>query len=301
MQIGIIGLGKMGGKMVQRLVDGGHEVIIFDVDKKAVNDLNKVGIESAFSLEELIIKLDKPRVLWLMLPSGDPTEQTINLLSNDLESGDTIIDGGNSNYKDSIRRSSNLANNGISFLDVGTSGGIWGVSEGYSLMVGGDINVFRSVEPILKTLAPDETKGYGHVGPSGSGHFVKMIHNGIEYGIMQAYAEGFELLNAKSDFNIDLFKVADIWRFGSVIRSWLLDLIASSLKDDADLNKFSSYVDDSGEGRWTLEESINLDVPIPVIALALQARFRSRQENPFGLKLISAMRNQFGGHISKSI
>tara|TARA_Y100001960_G_C14714407_1_gene848814 strand:+ start:656 stop:1561 length:906 start_codon:yes stop_codon:yes gene_type:complete len=301
MQIGIIGLGKMGGKMVQRLVDGGHEVIIFDVDKKAVNDLNKVGIESAFSLEELIIKLDKPRVLWLMLPSGDPTEQTINLLSKDLGSGDTIIDGGNSNYKDSIRRSSNLANNGISFLDVGTSGGIWGVSEGYSLMVGGDINVFRSVEPILKTLAPDETKGYGHVGPSGSGHFVKMIHNGIEYGIMQAYAEGFELLNAKSDFNIDLFKVADIWRFGSVIRSWLLDLIASSLKDDADLNKFSSYVDDSGEGRWTLEESINLDVPIPVIALALQARFRSRQENPFGLKLISAMRNQFGGHISKSI
>ena len=236
-----------------------------------------------------------------MLPSGDPTEQTINLLSKDLGSGDTIIDGGNSNYKDSIRRSSNLANNGISFLDVGTSGGIWGVSEGYSLMVGGDINVFRSVEPILKTLAPDETKGYGHVGPSGSGHFVKMIHNGIEYGIMQAYAEGFELLNAKSDFNIDLFKVADIWRFGSVIRSWLLDLIASSLKDDADLNKFSSYVDDSGEGRWTLEESINLDVPIPVIALALQARFRSRQENPFGLKLISAMRNQFGGHISKSI
>tara|TARA_Y100000590_G_scaffold7900_1_gene9949 strand:+ start:29705 stop:30610 length:906 start_codon:yes stop_codon:yes gene_type:complete len=301
MQIGIIGLGKMGGKMVQRLVDGGHEVIIFDVDKKAVNDLNKVGIESAFSLEELIIKLDKPRVLWLMLPSGDPTEQTINLLSKDLGSGDTIIDGGNSNYKDSIRRSSNLANNGISFLDVGTSGGIWGVSEGYSLMVGGDINVFRSVEPILKTLAPDETKGYGHVGPSGSGHFVKMIHNGIEYGIMQAYAEGFELLNAKSDFNIDLFKVADIWRFGSVIRSWLLDLIASSLKDDADLNKFSSYVDDSGEGRWTLEESINLDVPIPVIALALQARFRSRQENPFGLKLISAMRNQFGGHISKSM
>ena len=301
MQIGIIGLGKMGGKMVQRLVDGGHEVIIFDVDKKAVNDLNKVGIESAFSLEELITKLDKPRVLWLMLPSGDPTEQTINLLSKDLGSGDTIIDGGNSNYKDSIRRSSNLANNGISFLDVGTSGGIWGVSEGYSLMVGGDINVFRSVEPILKTLAPDETKGYGHVGPSGSGHFVKMIHNGIEYGIMQAYAEGFELLNAKSDFNIDLFKVADIWRFGSVIRSWLLDLIASSLKDDADLNKFSSYVDDSGEGRWTLEESINLDVPIPVIALALQARFRSRQENPFGLKLISAMRNQFGGHISKSI
>ena len=301
MQIGIIGLGKMGGKMVQRLVDGGHEVIIFDVDKKAVNDLNKVGIESAFSLEELIIKLDKPRVLWLMLPSGDPTEQTINLLSKDLGSGDTIIDGGNSNYKDSIRRSSNLANNGISFLDVGTSGGIWGGSEGYSLLVGGDINVFRSVEPILKTLAPDETKGYGHVGPSGSGHFVKMIHNGIEYGIMQAYAEGFELLNAKSDFNIDLFKVADIWRFGSVIRSWLLDLIASSLKDDADLNKFSSYVDDSGEGRWTLEESINLDVPIPVIALALQARFRSRQENPFGLKLISAMRNQFGGHISKSI
>ena len=174
MQIGIIGLGKMGGKMVQRLVDGGHEVIIFDVDKKAVNDLNKVGIESAFSLEELIIKLDKPRVLWLMLPSGDPTEQTINLLSKDLGSGDTIIDGGNSNYKDSIRRSSNLANNGISFLDVGTSGGIWGVSEGYSLMVGGDINVFRSVEPILKTLAPDETKGYGHVGPSGSGHFVKI-------------------------------------------------------------------------------------------------------------------------------
>ena len=301
MLIGILGLGKMGGKMVQRLVDGGHEVIIFDVDKKAVNDLNKVGIESAFSLEELIIKLDKPRVLWLMLPSGDPTEQTINLLSKDLGSGDTIIDGGNSNYKDSIRRSSNLANNGISFLDVGTSGGIWGVSEGYSLMVGGDINVFRSVQPILKTLAPDETKGYGHVGPSGSGHFVKMIHNGIEYGIMQAYAEGFELLHAKSDFNIDLFKVADIWRFGSVIRSWLLDLIASSLKDDADLNKFSSYVDDSGEGRWTLEESINLDVPIPVIALALQARFRSRQENPFGLKLISAMRNQFGGHISKSI
>lgn len=301
MKVGIIGMGKMGGKMVQRLVNGGHQVIIFDVDKKTVDGLNKIGIESAFSLSELITKLDKPRVLWLMLPSGDPTEQTINILSSGLEPGDIIIDGGNSNYNDSIRRSSYLATKNISFLDVGTSGGIWGISEGYSLMVGGDINVFRFVEPILKTLAPGETKGYGHVGPSGSGHFVKMIHNGIEYGIMQAYAEGFELLNAKSNFKIDLLKVAEIWRFGSVIRSWLLDLIASALKDDPNLNDFSSYVDDSGEGRWTLEESINLDVPIPVIALALQARFRSRQENPFGLRLISAMRNQFGGHTSKSI
>ena len=301
MELGIIGLGKMGLNICRRLIQGGHSVVVFDSDSEVLKIAQKENISTGNSLEDLVKKLTKPRILWMMVPSGEITHSTILNLSDLLDRGDIIIDGGNSYYKDTQSMADKLSEKGIDFLDVGTSGGIWGLENGYSLMVGGDINVFRSVEPILKTLAPDETKGYGHVGPSGSGHFVKMIHNGIEYGIMQAYAEGFELLNAKSDFNIDLFKVADIWRFGSVIRSWLLDLIASSLKDDADLNKFSSYVDDSGEGRWTLEESINLDVPIPVIALALQARFRSRQENPFGLKLISAMRNQFGGHISKSI
>jgi 6-phosphogluconate dehydrogenase len=231
-----------------------------------------------------------------MVPAGEPAESTINVLSSLLSAGDVIIDGGNSNYKDSMRRAESLAGKGLFFLDVGTSGGVWGLKEGYSLMVGGEPEAFRRLEPVFRTLAPSPDTGYGHIGPAGSGHFVKMIHNGIEYGMMQAYAEGFELMRAKEEFGIDLARTAEIWRHGSVVRSWLLDLAAAALHEDPGLESLQAYVDDSGEGRWTVQESIELGVPVPVITQALQARFRSRQEQPFGVKLLAAMRQQFGGH-----
>ncbi len=234
-----------------------------------------------------------------MVPSGQPTEETIDSLIPLLARGDVVLEGGNSNYKDSIRRAEKLAGHGIDFLDVGTSGGVWGLAEGYSLMIGGDPETFRRLEPIFQTLAPGEAQGYGHVGPAGAGHFVKMVHNGIEYGLMQAYAEGFELMQAKQEFNLDLPQIAEIWRYGSVVRSWLLDLSAAALSEDPELESLESYVDDSGEGRWTVQESVDLAVPTPVITLSLQARFRSRQEQPFGGRLLAAMRNQFGGHAVK--
>ncbi|MCH7625396.1 MAG: decarboxylating 6-phosphogluconate dehydrogenase [Chloroflexi bacterium] len=299
MELGMIGLGRMGGNMAQRLLNGGHRVVAFDPNEDARKAAGSAGAVTATSVQDLVAKLSAPRAVWVMVPAGDITEKTINDVADALSPGDAVLDGGNSNYKDSARRAAALNERGLDYLDVGTSGGIWGLTEGYSLMIGGDANTFRRLEPIFQTLAPASDKGYGHVGPAGSGHFVKMVHNGIEYGMMQAYAEGFELMKAKEEFGLDLANIAEIWRDGSVVRSWLLDLTAAALKEDADLSGLQAYVDDSGEGRWTVEESIELAVPIPVIALSLQARFRSRQDQPFGAKLLAAMRNQFGGHAVK--
>ena len=296
MELGMIGLGRMGGNMALRLLKAGHSVVAYDPKAEAVEALGGQGATGASSILELASKLTAPRAVWVMVPSGEVTESTINAVADSLSTGDTVIDGGNSNYKDSMRRASALKERGLSFLDAGTSGGIWGLTEGYCLMVGGDPQAFRRLEPIFQALAPGADKGYGHMGPAGSGHFVKMVHNGIEYGLMQAYAEGFELMQAKEEFGLDLPRIADIWRYGSVVRSWLLDLTVAALKEDPQLASLESYVDDSGEGRWTVQESIELSVPTPVITLSLQARFRSRQVQPFGGKLLAAMRNQFGGH-----
>lgn len=296
LELGMVGLGRMGGNMAQRLLNGGHTVVAYDPDVEARRAAMNAGVTGATSIEELVSVLKPPRAVWVMVPAGEITDTTINALSGALSKGDTIIDGGNSNYKDTIRRAATLLKNGITMLDAGTSGGIWGLAEGYSLMVGGDADAYTRLEPVFRTLAPGEGIGYGHVGPSGAGHFVKMVHNGIEYGMMQAFAEGFELMDAKQDLELDLAQVAHIWRYGSVVRSWLLDLTAAALDEDGRLEGIQAYVEDSGEGRWTLEESIELAVPMPVIAASLQARFRSRQESPFGAKLLAAMRNQFGGH-----
>jgi len=300
MEIGMVGLGRMGGSMAHRLLDNQHQVITYDVDSAAVNSLLQRGATGTVSLEDLAAKLDPPRVAWVMLPAGEQTEQTISHLSRLFAQGDTIIDGGNSHYVDTVRRASSLHKLGIKFLDVGTSGGVWGLDQGYSLMIGGDEEAFQTLQPLFQALAPTQDKGYGYVGGSGSGHFVKMVHNGIEYGMMQAYAEGFEIMRAKAEFALNLSHVAEIWRYGSVIRSWLLDLTASALDAAPDLESVESYVDDSGEGRWIVQESVDLAIPIPVIALALQSRFRSRQDSPFGGRLLAAMRNQFGGHSFKS-
>ena len=273
----------------------------YDPRAEAVKELAQEGAAGASSIADLIQQLSPPRPVWIMVPAGDPTEATVNALADLLSQGDAILDGGNSNYKDSMRRGEVVKEGGISFMDVGTSGGIWGLKEGYSLMVGGDAETYRRLEPIFQTLAPASDKGYGRVGPTGAGHFVKMIHNGIEYGLMQAYAEGFELMQAKEEFGLDLPNIAEIWRHGSVVRSWLLDLTANALKEEPGLESLEAYVEDSGEGRWTIQESIDLAVPAPVIALSLQARFRSRQEQPFGNRLLAAMRNQFGGHSVKKV
>jgi 6-phosphogluconate dehydrogenase len=296
MELGMIGLGRMGGNMVRRLINGGHRVVAYDLSEDAVGASEAMGAVAAASLEDLVEKLALPRSLWVMVPAGGPTEDTIDSLIPLLSAGDTILDGGNSNYKDTIRRGEKVRHHSLHFVDVGTSGGVWGLTEGYSLMIGGDEEAFKRLEPIFQTLAPGPDKGYGHVGPTGAGHFVKMVHNGIEYGLMQAYAEGFELMQAKEEFNLDLPQIAQVWRYGSVVRSWLLDLTAAALEEDPNLESLQSYVDDSGEGRWTVEESVELAVPLPVITLSLQARFRSRQDQPFGGKLLAAMRNQFGGH-----
>jgi 6-phosphogluconate dehydrogenase len=295
-ELGMIGLGRMGGNMVQRLLRGGHSVVTYDRDSEAVAASQSQGAVGASSLEELVERLPQPRAVWVMVPAGQPTEDTIDSLTPLLARGDTILDGGNANYKDSMRRGEKLAAQGIDFMDVGTSGGIWGLAEGYSLMIGGKKEAFQRLEPIFQTLAPGEDKGYGHVGPVGAGHFVKMVHNGVEYGLMQAYAEGFEIMEAKKEFNLDLHQIAETWRYGSVVRSWLLDLAVNALAEDPRLESLQAYVEDSGEGRWTVQESIDLAVPAPVITLSLQQRFRSRQEEPFGARMLAALRNQFGGH-----
>ncbi len=299
MEIGMIGLGKMGGNMARRLLLGGHRVVAYARSEESIEATETYGAEGARSLEEVVSKLGAPRAIWIMIPAGAPTETTVQTLSEMLAPGDIIIDGGNSNYKDSIRRAETLKDKGIHFVDVGTSGGVWGLEEGYSMMVGGDDQAVNFIRPVLETLAPAPDKGWGHVGPVGSGHFVKMVHNGIEYGLMQAYAEGFEIMRAKQEFGLDLHQIAELWRYGSVVRSWLLDLTANALAENPQLEGIKDWVADSGEGRWTVFEAIDLDVPAPVITQALQARFVSRQEESFAAKLLAAMRNQFGGHAIK--
>jgi 6-phosphogluconate dehydrogenase len=297
MDIAMIGLGKMGANMTTRLLRGGHRVVAYDLAEKAIQSAEAAGAEGARTLDEVVAKLAPPRVVWVMVPAGDPTESTLNELAARLSAGDTIIDGGNSNYKDTMRRAEMLfEGKGILLVDVGTSGGVWGLSEGYSMMVGGKTEAVERLRPILETLAPGADKGWGHVGPSGAGHFVKMVHNGIEYGMMQAYAEGFEIMKAKEAFGLDLHQVAEIWRYGSVVRSWLLDLTAEALKDDQNLSSIAGWVADSGEGRWTVFEAIDEDVPAPVIALSLMMRLASRQDESYAAKLLAAMRGQFGGH-----
>ena len=299
MQLGMVGLGKMGANMTTRLVRGGHEVVAFDRTADAVKAATSNGARGANTLEDLVKQLQAPRAVWVMVPAGDPTENTVRALSDLLSAGDTIIDGGNSNYKESIRRSAMVAERGLHFVDAGTSGGIWGITEGYSLMVGGPNEAVDRIRPIFETLAPAKDQGWGHVGPVGSGHFTKMVHNGIEYGMMQAYAEGFSILKHKKEFDLDLAQIAELWRTGSVVRSWLLDLTARALHDDQDLSSIAPYVSDSGEGRWTVAEAIDLDVPAPVITLALLQRLRSRDSESFTDRLLSALRNQFGGHAVK--
>ena len=296
MELGMIGLGRMGSNMAQRLRQGGHRVVAYDLNPEAVAATAACGAVGASSLEELVAGLALPRAVWLMLPAGQPTEATIDDVAPLLATGDTIVDGSNSNYKDSMRRAAKLEEQGLNLLDVGTSGGIWGLAAGYCLMVGGKREVFDRLEPIFQTLAPGEDKGYCYVGPSGAGHFVKMVHNGVEYALMQAYAEGFEIMEAKREFDLDLAQIAETWRYGSVVRSWLLDLTAAALRQDPKLERLQAYVEDSGEGRWTVQESVDLAVPAPVITLSLQARFRSRQEQPLGARLLAALRHQFGGH-----
>lgn len=301
MELGMIGLGKMGGNMTKRLLKGGHQMVVYNRGLAAIKEAEKNGALGTTSLEDLVNKMTAPRAIWIMVPAGDPTETVVNSLTAQLSSGDIVIDGGNSNYKDTMRRAEALKEQGFNLVDVGTSGGIWGLAEGYSMMIGGETTAVEKLRPIFETLAPGLERGWGHVGPSGAGHFVKMVHNGIEYGVMQAYAEGFDLLKAKSRFDLDLHQVAEIWRFGSVIRSWLLDLTAEALKDDQNLSAIKSWVPDSGEGRWMVAEAIDLDVPAPVITLSLLMRLVSRQEEGYAAKLLAAMRNQFGGHSVKRV
>jgi 6-phosphogluconate dehydrogenase len=299
MKLAIIGLGKMGANMSKRLLHNGHEVVAHDINPEPIQEVEKAGASPAYTLDELVSQLTPPRIIWVMVPDGPPVETTLQNLADRLSQGDIVIDGGNSNYKNTVRRGEMLQQKGIYLVDVGTSGGIWGLAEGYSMMVGGEAKAVETIRPILETLAPAPDKGWGHVGPPGSGHFVKMIHNGIEYGLMQAYAEGFEILQNKKEFNLDLHQVAEVWRYGSVIRSWLLDLASDALAADQTLSDIEAYVPDSGEGRWAVFEAIDLDIPAPVITLALQMRLVSRQEDRFAARLLAALRHQFGGHAVK--
>ncbi len=294
MKIGFVGLGKMGANMTERLLVRGHSVVAFDVNAAAVAAAARQGAETAASLEDLAAKLDPPRTVWIMVPAGKPTEETVGSLAGVLAAGDVIIDGGNSHYTDSVRRARALEDHGLIFIDCGTSGGIWGLKIGYCLMIGGDKAAFERLEPVFAALAPPD--GYAHLGPSGAGHFVKMVHNGIEYGLLQAYAEGFELLEAKAEYGLDNAAIARLWNRGSVVRSWLLELAETALGRSPHLQEIKGYVDDSGEGRWTVQEAIDRAVPVPAMSLALFARFRSREEESFGAKFIAALRNEFGGH-----
>jgi 6-phosphogluconate dehydrogenase len=299
MQLGMIGLGKMGANMTRRLLEGGHQVVVTDLNPAAIDQAKGQGAQPAPDMAALVAALPAPRAIWIMVPAGDPTEKTLTALAGLLQPDDIVIDGGNSNYKDTQRRAATLAEQGLHLVDVGTSGGVWGLTEGYSMMIGGVDEAVQRLTPIFETLAPAPERGWGHVGGSGAGHFTKMIHNGIEYGMMQAYAEGFEILHGKTDFGLDLHQIAEIWQHGSVVRSWLLDLTVNALAENPTLEGIAPYVPDSGEGRWTVAEAIDLDVPAPVITLSLMARFVSRQENSYAARLLSAMRNQFGGHAIK--
>jgi 6-phosphogluconate dehydrogenase len=293
MEIGMVGLGRMGGNMTRRLLRGGHEVVGNARNPASIQAVVSEGARGANSLSELVAQLDAPRVVWLMVPAGDITQGVIDDLTRQLDAGDVIVDGGNSRYTDSKRRAADLGARGISFVDCGTSGGIWGLSEGYCLMIGAEEDAFARLEPVFETLAPAD--GYARVGPPGAGHFVKMIHNGVEYGLMQAYAEGFEIMKS-GEFDLDLAQVAEVWRHGSVVRSWLLDLAARALTADPELTTVAPYVEDSGEGRWTVETAIDNSVPAPAITLALFKRFSSRQDDSFGDKMLAALRREFGGH-----
>ena len=296
----MIGLGKMGGNMADRLHRAGHKVVGFDFSAEAVKKLSDAGSTGASSLENLVRNLTQsPRAVWIMVPAGDPVDQTIEKLKPLMNKGDIFIDGGNSNYKDSQRRHEQLKKEGFEFVDVGTSGGIWGITEGYSMMIGGDESVVEHLRPIFETLAPAADKGWGRTGPAGAGHFVKMVHNGIEYGMMQAYAEGFSIMKAKESLNLDLEQISQIWKYGSVVRSWLLDLTADALKKNPTLEGLQAYVTDSGEGRWTVFEAIDLNVSAPVITESLIRRLRSREENNFTDRMLAVMRNEFGGHSVK--
>lgn len=299
MELGMIGLGRMGANMTERLVRGGHHVVGYDPKPESRARVESIGASSATSVDALVAKLASPRTVWLMVPAGDITDATITSLMPLLRPGDAIVDGGNSNYKDTLRRAAMLDEKGIAFVDCGTSGGVWGLAEGYSMMIGGDAQAVERLRPVFETLAPGKDAGWGRVGPVGSGHFTKMVHNGIEYGLMQAYAEGFSILEHKQAFALDLHQIAEIWRHGSVVRSWLLDLTSAALEKNPQLAGIAPYVSDSGEGRWTLAEAIDLDVPAPVIALSLIARLRSRDSDSFTDKLLAAMRHQFGGHAIK--
>jgi 6-phosphogluconate dehydrogenase len=324
MQLGLVGLGRMGANMVRRLRNGGHQCTVFDLNAENVKKLMAEGALGADSLEDLVKKLPKPRAVWVMVPAGKATETTVQTLAAAMEAGDTIIDGGNSFYKDDIRRAAEFKKKGVSYMDAGTSGGVWGVERGYCLMVGADKDAFGRLEPIFKTLAPgigniDRTpgrekmsgtseQGYLHTGPPGSGHFVKMVHNGIEYGVMQAYAEGFDILAHKNSpdlpeqerFDLNVADIAELWRRGSVIGSWLLDLTAMALAENPDLSNYSGFVEDSGEGRWTINAAIEQAIPVEVLASALFTRFRSRREHTFAEKILSAMRYKFGGHVEQA-
>ena len=297
MDLGFIGLGRMGANMVRRLLLDKHRIVAYNRTAEKTREIMTEGADGAFSLAELVQKLQKPRAVWVMVPSGDATESMIDELLKLLEPGDTIVDGGNSNFHDSVRRHAKIAAHDVNFIDAGTSGGIWGLKIGYCLMVGGEPEPVKRLEPIFRSLAPDGC--YLHAGGPGAGHYVKMIHNGIEYGLMQAYAEGFEILHA-SDYKLDLAAIADLWMHGSVVRSWLLELAASALSQDQDLTNLKGWVADSGEGRWTVQEAIDKDVPAPVITLSLLNRFRSRQDDSYGAKVLAALRNEFGGHAVKT-
>ncbi|MCG8699280.1 MAG: decarboxylating 6-phosphogluconate dehydrogenase [Bacteroidales bacterium] len=297
MKLALIGLGKMGGNMALRLLQHNHNVVVYDRSREAIDKLVESGAEGAESLRGVVDLLPERKIVWIMVPAGKPVDDTLESLKELLSPNDIIIDGGNSNYKQTIERGKKLAENGIKYLDCGTSGGVWGLTEGYSLMSGGDKEASEYVLPIYEALAPEG--GYTYCGESGSGHFTKMVHNGIEYGMMQSFAEGFEIMK-NSPFNLDLQKIAEGWRYGSVVRSWLLDLLADALKEEPGLGSLKDYVEDSGEGRWTLQAAVDFDVPASTIAAALFARFQSRQDESFAMKILAALRNQFGGHAVKS-
>jgi len=296
MELGMIGLGRMGGSMTVRLLRGGHRVVGYARHAETVDRFVEKGADGAYSLKELAQKLASPRAIWMMIPAGEAVDKTLQTLLPELQPGDVIVDGGNSNYKDTLRRASMLGERGIHFADVGTSGGVWGLTEGYCMMVGGEREVVERLQPIFETLAPDPDRGWGHIGPNGAGHFVKMVHNGIEYGLMEAYSEGFAILKRKEAFSLDLHQIAEVWRYGSVIRSRLLDLIAKALAEDSELRDIEPFVADSGEGRWTVFEAIDSDVAAPVITLSLLQRLRSRDKESFSDRLLAVMRQQFGGH-----
>ena len=298
MQLGMIGLGRMGGNMVRRLMRGGHELVVYDRKPEAVAEMVPLGAQGASDVADLCVRLQPPRVVWVMVPAGAPVDDTIAELGDQLAAGDIVIEGGNSNFHDTMRRASQLRERGIDMVDCGTSGGIWGLDNGYCLMVGGPNHAVARCEPLFMTLAPPD--GYAHVGPSGAGHYVKMIHNGIEYGMLQAYAEGYEILHQSVDFQLDLRQIAAVWNHGSVVRSWLNELAERAFAGDPGLASIKGYVEDSGEGRWTVQEAIDLNVPAPVITLSLLARFASRRDESFSAKVIAALRHEFGGHAVKS-